>query len=95
MFKELVDIKEENLLLIDAQILNILLFDHSSKKNIIWATDNYKQYGNRFNFNDEITIEKITGNYKEIIKPRSKKTKEEKNKRVKENAEGLSSNIKI
>lgn len=87
LFKELVDIKEENLLLIDVQILNILLFDHSSKKNIIWATDNYKQYGNRFNFNDEITIEKITGNYKEIIKPRSKKTKEEKNKRVKENAE--------
>lgn len=70
LFKELVDIKEENLLLIDIQILNILLFDHSSKKNIIWATDNYHQYGHGFDFNDEITIEKITGNYGEIIKPR-------------------------
>lgn len=87
MFRELVDIKEENLLLIDMQILNILLFDHSSKKNIIWATDNYQQYGSGFNFNDEITIEKITSNYREIIKPRSKKTNEEKNKRIKENAE--------
>lgn len=87
MFRELVDIKEENLLLIDMQILNILLFDHSSKKNIIWATDNYHQYGSGFNFNDEITIGKITGNYREIIKPRSKKTNEEKNKRIKENAE--------
>lgn len=87
MFRELVDIREENLLLIDMQILNILLFDHSSKKNIIWATDNYQQYGSGFNFNDEITIEKITSNYREIIKPRSKKTNEEKNKRIKENAE--------
>lgn len=87
MFRELVDIKEEDLLLIDMQILNILLFDHSSKKNIIWATDNYQQYGHGFSFSDEITIEKITGNYGEIIKPRSKKTNEEKNKRIKENAE--------
>lgn len=87
MFRELVDIKEGNLLLIDMQILNILLFDHSSKKNIIWATDNYQQYGYGFDFSNEITIEKITGNYGEIIKPRSKKTNEEKNKRIKENAE--------
>lgn len=87
MFRELVDIKEENLLLIDMQILNILLFDHSSKKNIIWATDNYQHYGHGFDFSNEITIEKITGNYGEIIKPRSKKTNEEKNKRIKENAE--------
>ena len=87
MFRELVDIKEENLSLIDMQILNILLFDHSSKKNIIWATDNYQQYGRGFDFSDGITIEKITGNYGEIIKPRSKKTNEEKNKRIKENAE--------
>lgn len=87
MFRELVDVKEENLLLIDAEILNILLYDHSSKKNIIWATDNYKEYGNRFNFEDEITIDKITGNYRDVIKPRSKKSAEEKNKRIKENAE--------
>ena len=87
MFRELIDVKEENLLLVDAEILNILLYDHSSKKNIIWATDNYKEYGNRFNFEDEITIDKITGNYKDVIKPRSKKTTEEKNKRIKENAE--------
>lgn len=87
MFRELVDVKEENLLLVDAEILNILLFDHSSKKNIIWATDNYKEYGNRFNFKDEITVDKITGNYREVIKPRSKKSAQEKNKRIKENAE--------
>lgn len=87
MFRELVDVKEENLLLVDAEILNILLFDHSSKKNIIWATDNYKEYGNRFNFEDEITVDKITGNYREVIKPRSKKSAQEKNKRIKENAE--------
>lgn len=87
LFKELVDVKEENFLLVDSEILSILLYDHSSKKNIIWATDNYKEYGNRFNFEDEITIDKITGNYRDVIKPRSKKSTVEKNKRIKENAE--------
>lgn len=87
MFREFIDIKEDDLLLADFEILNILLYDHSSKKNIIWATDNYQKYGDRFKFDLEITIDKITGNYGEVIKPRSKKTVEEKNKRIKDNAE--------
>ena len=87
MFREFIDVKEDDLLLADFEILNILLYDHSSKKNIIWATDNYQKYGDRFKFDFEITIDKITGNYGEVIKPRSKKTVEEKNKRIKDNAE--------
>ncbi|MDD4831571.1 MAG: restriction endonuclease subunit M [Bacilli bacterium] len=87
MFEELIDISENDLLLPDSEILNILLYDHSSKKNIIWATDDYEKYGNGFKFDSEIIIDKITGNYGEIIKPRSKKTVEEKGKRIKDNAE--------
>ncbi len=83
MFSELVDIKED----IDAELLNILLHDNSSNKNIIWATDNYKEYGIGFDFFAEITVDKIIGKYKDIIKPRSKKTKKEKNTRIKNNAE--------
>lgn len=87
MFNELVDIKEEKILSIDAELLNILLHDNSSNKNIIWATDNYKEYGIGFDFLSEITFDKIIGNYRDVIKPRSKKTNEEKNARIKNNAE--------
>lgn len=87
MFNELIDIKEERLLSIDIELLNILLKDNSSGKNIIWATDDYKQNGIGFEFDSEITINKITGNYKDLIKPRSKKSKEEKDTRARNNAE--------
>ena len=87
MFNELIDIKEEQLLSIDTELLSILLKDNSSGKNIIWATTDYQQNGIGFEFGSEITINKITGNYKELIKPRSKKSKEEKEVRARNNAE--------
>lgn len=39
-----VDIKENRILALDSTLLNILLKDNSSGKNIIWATDDYTQY---------------------------------------------------
>ena len=87
MFNELVDVKEERLLSIDMELLNILLKDNSSGKNIIWDTNDYEQNGMGFEFNSEITINKITGIYKDLIKPRSQKTKAEKDARSRNNAE--------
>lgn len=87
MFNELIDVKEEKLLSIDTELLNILLKDNSSGKNIIWATDDYTQNGVGFEFDSEITINKITGKYKDLIRPRAKKTKKEKEKRARNNAE--------
>lgn len=87
MFSEFIDIKKEKIYKVDSEILNILLHDNSSEKNIIWATDNYEAYGNKFSCSSEITIDKIIGEYKDIIKPRSKKTNDVKNKRIKDNAE--------
>lgn len=87
MFNELVDIKEDNLLQANNEILITLLLDNTTKKNIIWASDNYKDHGFGFNFDDEITIDKITGIYGDIIKPRSRKKSDEKLKRIKDNAE--------
>ena len=37
-----IDIKENYIYKLDNELLEILLKDRSSKKNIIWATDNYK-----------------------------------------------------
>lgn len=87
MFNELVDVKENRLLSIDIELLNILLKDNSSGKNIIWATSDYKNNGSGFDFSSEITVNKVTGVFKELIKPRSKKTKEEKELRIRNNAE--------
>ena len=87
MFNELVDIKEENLLQANNEILSTLLFDNTTKKNIIWASDNYEGYGDGFSFSQEITIDKITGKYEGVIKPRSRKTSNEKLKRIKDNGE--------
>lgn len=87
MFRELVDIKEDNILQFDYELLQILLKDNSSNKTIIWATDNYKDNGIGFNEKDYITIEKVTGIYGQVIRPRTKKNKEEQNKRIRDKAE--------
>lgn len=87
MFKELVDIKENNLLNFNYELLSILLKDNTTKKNIVWGTENYSYNGYGFGAKDNITIEKVTGIYGEIIKPRTKKSKEEQLRRIKEKAE--------
>lgn len=87
MFSELIDIKENDLLSVDLELLNILLHDNSSNKNIIWATDNYEKFGEQYKFESSITIESITGKNGEVIKPRIKKTSKEQLKRIKDKAE--------
>lgn len=87
MFRELVDIKEDNILQFDYELMTILLKDNTTKKNIIWGTDNYKNHGFGFGEKDQISIEKVTGYHGENIKPRVRKTKEEQLQRVKEKAE--------
>ena len=65
----------ENIL--DVDILNVLLKDRTTGKNIIWATDNYG-----FGPDEEIKIENL-----HLIKPRLEKSKKEQQKRTKGKAE--------
>lgn len=85
--KEKVDIKEDILFNLDKELLNILLKDRTSNSNIIWAIDDYKIYGNNYAAGDYITIESITGNNGEVIKPRIQKTNDAKVVRIREKAE--------
>lgn len=85
--KKNIDIKENDLLKIDADLLEILLKDMTTGKNIIWATDNYSKYGSEYSSEKEIKIELITSNNGEIIKPRVEKSKEEQQLRVRQKAE--------
>ena len=82
-----IDIKEDSIKRLDYELLTILLQDKSSGKNIIWATDDYSQNGYGFRRDDEIQIYAIVGNNGDIIRPRTAKTKQEQQNRIKCKAE--------
>lgn len=85
--KNLVDIKENDIIKYDKELLPILLKDNSSKLNIIWATDNYVSLGDGYMTNDEIISPLITGKNGNVIKPRVNKNKTEQLSRVRDKAE--------
>lgn len=88
MAKEIkVDIKENRILALDSTLLNILLKDNSSGRNIIWATDDYTQYDETYTKDRQITVFSVTGKNGSIIKPRVEKTKQEQLTRVRDKAE--------
>lgn len=82
-----IDIKENFIYNLDCQLLDILLKDNTTGKNILWATDNYEKYGLLFKSNKPILPSLITGNNGEIIKPRVKKAKGEQQLRIRGKAE--------
>lgn len=82
-----VDIKENDVLRYDRQLLTILLKDNSTKQNIIWATDNYASFGSEYSVNEQITIPLISGKNGNLIKPRVEKNKKEQIARVRDKAE--------
>ena len=87
ILQEKVDIKEDFLFDSDKELLDILLKDRTSNKNIIWAIDDYKVCGDNFSANDYITTESITGKNGNVIKPRTEKSKKEQTVRIREKAE--------
>ena len=68
-------------------ILMALLCDHSSGRNIIWATDDYAANGEGFYFHQPIEYPFITGEYEGMIKPRAVKAKEIQEARSKDKGE--------
>ena len=81
------DVQETALAELDKNILLILLKDRSTGKNILWATDDYKELGIGFAADDEITLPAITGAHGNLIKPRALKSKEEQGARTRNMAE--------
>lgn len=85
--KKLVDIKENQLMKLDKQILSHLLKDKTTDRNIMWCTDNYKKHGQKYEYDQAIAINLITSRNGNIIKPRVGKSKHEQKKRIKDKAE--------
>ena len=81
-----IDIREDYLLKKD-NLLEILLRDNTTAKNILWCTDSYETMGEMFNPQKEIKTELVTGVYGRLIQPRAVKTKEEQLYRTREKAE--------
>jgi len=82
-----IDILENELVEKFPQVLDTLLFDHTTKKNIIWATNNYEHLGDSYGYHSQITPVLITGDYGSIIMPRVHKDKILQTNRSKEMAE--------
>lgn len=84
---ENVDILENDILEKYPEVLQILLRDHTTQKNIFWATENYSHLGDEYSSNNEIKSELITGENGNIIMPRVHKDKILQQSRSKEMAE--------
>lgn len=68
-------------------ILEKLLIDKTTGKNIIWATDSYRQYGIQFSDRYEMTSEALRGLDPIAIQPRAFKAAETQQQRTKSKAE--------
>lgn len=69
-----------------APLLDILLADKSTKKNIIWATDTYEEYGHGFTDKEQIDRNLLL-QHADIIKPRIQKSLEAQAARTRKKAE--------
>ncbi len=81
-----IDIQEDYLAKKD-NLLEILLLDRTTKKNILWATDSYESKGESFLADKQIKPELVTGVYGKTIQPRAVKSKEEQTIRTRDKAE--------
>lgn len=87
MIQEEVDILENDIREKYPEVLDLLLLDHSTGKNIFWATGNYQGLGNGYEFSSPILPQLITGDNGDVIMPRVQKDKQMQLSRVREMAE--------
>lgn len=81
------DIIEKDILDLGKSVLVNLLKDRTTRKNIIWATNDYLALGEAYNAKYSITIEQITGAHKDVIQPRVAKARAHQTNRTKDKAE--------
>ena len=83
----LIDIREDDLLALSAEVLDTLLRDHTTGKNIFWATHDYEALGSEYDYHAQILPSLITGEHGMVIRPRVLKPKEQQTDRAKDMAE--------
>ena len=83
----LIDIREDDLLALSAQVLDVLLRDHTTGQNIFWATHDYEALSPAYDYHSQILPELITGEHEKVVRPRVLKSKEQQTDRSKDMAE--------
>lgn len=68
-------------------LIKVLLKDRTTRKDLIWATDEYEPYGSDYHAKREITLPSISGIFPDIIQPRILKPEELKLQRKRKKAE--------
>ncbi len=82
-----IDILENEILAKYPNVLEILLLDRTTRKNIFWASENYQHLGSNYGFHSQILPESVSGKNGQIIIPRVKKDKSLQQIRAREMAE--------
>ena len=85
-----IDIREDDLSAISPEVLTTLLRDHTTGRNIFWATHDYEALGSAYDYHAQILQELITGEHGMVIRPRVLKSKENQTDRSKDMAEVFS-----
>lgn len=83
----IINIQDDILKLQALGLLDEMLVDKTTKKHIMWATGAYAPLGTRYEYNEEITPDLITGEHSSIIKTRARKAMEQQSARTRQHAE--------
>lgn len=68
-------------------LLKSLLTDKTTKSNLLWATDAYRELGAEYDRDKEIDEALITGPHSDVIKTRARKAMEQQSERTRKHAE--------
>lgn len=82
-----IDVREDDLMALSPEVLATLLRDHTTGRNIFWATHDYEALGNDYDYHAQILPELITGEHGMVVRPRVLKSKEQQTDRSKDMAE--------
>lgn len=82
-----INIQDDLLKIHKLGLLDKLLVDKTTKKNIMWATNAYCSLGARYERNEAITPELITGPNASVIKTRARIAMEQQSERTRQHAE--------
>lgn len=61
-----IDILENEIVRKYPNVLDMLLFDRTTRNNIIWATDNYQNLGDEYRFDQQITGDNAKSSQRQV-----------------------------
>lgn len=80
-------VREDSLSALPAALLDTLLCDHTTGRNIFWATHDYEALGSDYAYHSPIMPHLVTGDRGMVVRPRVQKNRELQTDRAKDMAE--------